>query len=228
MRKHNVKLRSFWKAKAFISIFDREANSKRSCGYADSILASTSCVIRASEYTDSRLDLPITLKSFKFHSFVKVSTVPSTDSNADQFLFSFYLKHMNLQYETWGASKITAVKVTGPIETESSPNAMFKVVRGSASQVHEFTLADLPCLNPYDWIMLYNLLLRDGQKYEAIIAHLKLMIVSYVQEVGKMDVEIVGLLRRKLSVLPKEALEGFDKLKSGKIYKEGWYVVFQA
>lgn len=43
-----------------------------------------------------------------------------------------------------------------------------------------------------------------------------------------MDVEIVDVLRRKPSAVPKEASEGFEKLKLGKIYKEGWYVVFQA
>ncbi|CAI9294288.1 unnamed protein product [Lactuca saligna] len=90
---------------------------------------------------------------------------------------------MKPQYEIWSASKITEVKVTGPIETESFANAKFKVVRGYVSQVHEFTLADLPCLNPYGWIMLYNLFLRDRQKYE--LSYLELMIVSYIQEVGK-------------------------------------------
>ncbi|CAI9289883.1 unnamed protein product [Lactuca saligna] len=128
----------------------------------------------------------------------------------------------------WCSRKITAFKVTGPIETDSFPNAEFKVVRGSASQVHKLTLVDLPCLNPYDWIMLYNLLLRDGQKYEPIIAHLKMRLVSYIQEVGKMDVERVVVLRRKPSVLHKEVPEGFKKLKLGNIYKEGLYVVFQA
>ena len=105
----------------------------------------------------------------------------------------------------WSASKITAVKVIGPIETENFPNAKFKVVRGSARQAHQFTLADQPCLDHYNWIMLYNLLLRNGQKYEPVITHLKLMIVLYVQEVGKMDMEIVVVLRRKASVLPKKA-----------------------
>ncbi|CAI9288599.1 unnamed protein product [Lactuca saligna] len=135
---------------------------------------------------------------------------------------------MRPQYETWNASKITTVKVTEPIETDSFPNAKFKVVRGSANQVHEFTLADLPCLNLYDWIMLYNLLLREEQKYKSVIAHLKLMIVSYIQEVGNMDVEIVVVLRRKPFAVPKEAPKGFEKLKLGKIHKEGWHVVFQA
>ncbi|CAI9277065.1 unnamed protein product [Lactuca saligna] len=101
--------------------------------------------------------------------------------------------------------KIIAVKVTGAIETESFPNAMFKVAKGSGSQVHKFTFADLPCLNPYDWIMLYNYFKR-----------------------WEMDVEITVVLRRKPFVQPKEASNGFEKLKLGKVYNEGWYVVFQA
>ncbi|CAI9262775.1 unnamed protein product [Lactuca saligna] len=134
---------------------------------------------------------------------------------------------MRPQYNTWSASNITTMKVIGPIETDSFPNAKFQVVKGSTSQVHEFTLADLLCINPYDWIMLYNLLLRDKKKYEHVIAHLKFMIILYIQEVGNMDVEIAVVLQRKPSDVPKEAPEGFEKLKLGKIYKESWYVVFQ-
>ena len=58
---------------------------------------------------------------------------------------------------------------------------------------------------------------RDEQKYEPVVAHLKQILVSYIQEVGKMYVEIVFVLRKKSSALPKEAPEGFDKMKSGKI-----------
>ena len=54
------------------------------------------------------------------------------------------------------------------------------------------------------------------------------MIISYIQEVGKMDVEIAKILRRKPSVLPKQAPEDLEKMKLGKIYKEGWYMVFPA
>ncbi|CAI9265059.1 unnamed protein product [Lactuca saligna] len=103
---------------------------------------------------DSQLDLPITPKTFKFRSFVKVVNIPTTDNSAYHFLFSFYLKHMKPWYETQSASKITAVKVTGPIETDGFPNAKLKVARGSSSQIYKFTLTDLPCLNPYKWIML--------------------------------------------------------------------------
>ncbi|CAI9270859.1 unnamed protein product [Lactuca saligna] len=98
----------------------------------------------------SQLDLPITLIVFRFHAFLNVSDAPITDSGVDHMLFSFYLKYMKPQYKTWYPNKINAVKVTGPIETDSFPNAKFKVARGLDSQVYKFTLADLPYLNPYD------------------------------------------------------------------------------
>ncbi|CAI9280416.1 unnamed protein product [Lactuca saligna] len=157
---------------------------------------------------DSQLDLPITLKAFEFRSFIKVVNVPLTDSGADHLLFSFYSKHTKPQYETWSAKKITFKKVSGPIETDSFPNAHFKVARGSTSQVCKFTLADLPFLNPYDWILLLNMLLKD----EPVVAHLKRMLISYIQEVGKMDVEIASVLRKRFFAFPKEAPEDYDKM----------------
>ncbi|CAI9279831.1 unnamed protein product [Lactuca saligna] len=135
---------------------------------------------------------------------------------------------MKPQYETRCTSKITSVKVTGPIKTDNFPNVMFKVARGSVSQLYGFTLADLSCLNPYDWIVLYNMLLRDKEKYEPIMSHLKLMIMSYIQDIGEMDVDIAKVLRKKPSVVPKEAPKDFEKLKPRKIYKDGWFVMYQA
>ncbi|CAH1427681.1 unnamed protein product [Lactuca virosa] len=129
---------------------------------------------------DSQLDLPITPKAFRFRAFIKVANAPFSDSTADQLLFAFYLKHMKPQFETWGASKIVVVKVTGPFETESFPNAKFKVARGSACQACEFTLADLPCLNPHDWMVIFNILLREKEKYEPVFSHLQLFISSYI------------------------------------------------
>ncbi|CAI9284360.1 unnamed protein product [Lactuca saligna] len=103
---------------------------------------------------------------------MKVVNVPLTDRGVDHMLFSFYLKHMKPQYETWPLRKIIVVKVKGPIETDRFPNAKFKVERGSASQCYEFTLANLPCLNPNEWLILYNMLLKDKMKYEPIMSHL--------------------------------------------------------
>lgn len=122
---------------------------------------------------DSQLDLPITPKAFQFRCFDKIVNVPLSDNGADQMLFSFYQKNMKPQYKTWSSKKITVVKVIRPIETDSFINARFKVGRGAASSVFEFTLVDLPRLNSFDWISILLLLLKDEQKFEPIVEHIK-------------------------------------------------------
>ncbi|CAI9302398.1 unnamed protein product [Lactuca saligna] len=129
---------------------------------------------------DSQLDLPLALKAFRYRAFVKFVDALLTDSKAGQMLFAFYLKHMKPQHENWSIHKIIAVKVTRLIETESFSNEKFKVGRGSSCQAYEFTLADLPCLNPHDWIVLYNMLLRAKEKYRPLMILLQLMIKSYI------------------------------------------------
>ncbi|CAI9285846.1 unnamed protein product [Lactuca saligna] len=109
---------------------------------------------------DLQLEFPVTLKAFLFRNF-------------DQL--------------TWSAMKITVVKDIGPIETESFVNAMFKDARGSECSVFEFSLADLPCLNPYAWITFLHFLNKEEKKYEPIVAHIKRMLVSYIYEVAKKD-----------------------------------------
>ncbi|CAI9299161.1 unnamed protein product [Lactuca saligna] len=110
---------------------------------------------------DSHLDFPITLKAFLFSSFNKVEKDPDSDHYANILLISFYLKNVKPLYEICSFMKITAVKVFGLIETESFLNVRFKTARGVLSLVFEFMLAELPCLNPFDWISLFHLLLKD-------------------------------------------------------------------
>ncbi|CAI9296934.1 unnamed protein product [Lactuca saligna] len=75
-------------------------------------------------------------------------------------------------------------------------------------------------------MVISNILLRNKEKYEPVVSHLQLLIKSYIQEVGMMDVEIATVLRQKLSTVPKEALKDFQKLKLGKNFKEGWFVMY--
>ncbi|CAI9289730.1 unnamed protein product [Lactuca saligna] len=80
--------------------------------------------------------------------------------------------------------------------------------------------ADLPCLNPYDWIMLIYLLMKEEKKYESVVDHIKRMLVSYTHEVAKMDVEIPSVLRKKPTVLPKSSVKDIEKMKLERIEKE--------
>lgn len=65
-------------------------------------------------------------------------------------MVDFYFTHSKLQYLTWSVQKIKIVKVTTPFTVGSFINVNFTVTRGSENVIHEFTLADLPNLNPHD------------------------------------------------------------------------------
>lgn len=100
--------------------------------------------------SDNKFDFPITLKAFLFRSFEKIANAPNSDNNVNQSLIAFYHKHGKPQHQTLSSKKIIVVKVVRPIEIESFVNARFKTARGAASSVFDFTVADLPYLNPFD------------------------------------------------------------------------------
>lgn len=65
------------------------------------------------------------------------------------------------------------VKVCSPVSAEDFVKVKFKGFRGSKKVINEFSLADLPFMNPFDWISLFNIFYKDAHKYEPIVAHLK-------------------------------------------------------
>lgn len=150
-----------------------------------------------------------------FRSFVTVANTPDFDTNVDKMLMEFYLEYAKPQYQTWSAQKITTVKVIVLVQTENSFNVKFNTPRGSMSAIFEFTLADLPCLNPYDWITLLHLLLKKEKKYEPLVDHIKRMLVSYVYEVAKLDIKIASVVKRKPIVLPQGKAKYINKMKMG-------------
>ncbi|CAI9292349.1 unnamed protein product [Lactuca saligna] len=60
------------------------------------------------------------------------------------------------------------------------------------------------------------------------MSHIQIMIKSYIQEIGEMNVEVAAVLRKKPSTVLQESPKDFEKLKLGKIYSKGWYVIYHA
>ncbi|CAI9303163.1 unnamed protein product [Lactuca saligna] len=87
------------------------------------------------------------------------------------------------------------------------------------SIIHEFTLADLPCLNPYDYIVLLHFLLWEEKKYELIVEHIKRMLGSYIYEVAKLESDIATVMHQKAVVLPHSSESDVNKMQMGKIDK---------
>ncbi|CAI9276993.1 unnamed protein product [Lactuca saligna] len=71
------------------------------------------------------------------------------------------------------------------------------------------------------------MLSKDEQKYEPIISHMRRMMICYIHEVAKMDVEIASMLKKRPVVKLGEEPMDFPKRKLGKIRKEDWSVMYQ-
>ena len=53
------------------------------------------------------------------------------------------------------------------------------------------------------------------------------MLICYIHEVAKMDMEIAYVLKKRPVVKPEEETMDFQKMKMGKIKKSNWIVVYQ-
>ncbi|KAL7594264.1 hypothetical protein Lser_V15G30938 [Lactuca serriola] len=166
---------------------------------------------------DSQFDMPLTRKAFIFHAFSNIFEVPHPNPEVDRELIEFYLKAARPQYQTWSAQKIVNVQVLKPYTEGRFINVRFRVIRGSARTEHLISLADLPNLNPHDWIVLHNILLTNEAEYGPIIDHLKRMLVCYIMEVALMDQEVATVFKKKPKIAPVGSASDLNQMKMGKI-----------
>lgn len=75
---------------------------------------------------DSHLDFWITPRAFLFRCFEQIEKAPLSANYINHMFFTFYLKYVKPQYETWRLQNMVAMKVYAPIETENFINVRFK------------------------------------------------------------------------------------------------------
>ena len=119
------------------------------------------------------------------------------------------------------------VKVYALFPMEHFANVKFRGFRGASHSGFDFTLAALPCMNLNDSISLFFIVSKEKVKYDPIISHLRRMLICYIYEVAKLDMEITLVLKKRPVVKPKEDTTYFQKRKLGKIKKADWSVVYQ-
>ncbi|CAI9276276.1 unnamed protein product [Lactuca saligna] len=105
------------------------------------------------------------------------------------------------------------VKPGFPVQTEDFVNIKFKGFIGSNHVLDEFSLLGLPFMNTYHWISLFHIITKEEKKYEPTIAHLKRMLICYIHEITKMDVEIESVLKKRPILNPEEQTKDVQKLK---------------
>ncbi|KAL7614214.1 hypothetical protein Lser_V15G07192 [Lactuca serriola] len=175
---------------------------------------------------DSQFDMPLTRKAFIFHAFDNIAEFPHPHPKVDRDLVEFYPRASQPQYQTWSAQKIINVRVLKPYREGNFTNVRFKVLRGSAKTEHAISLADLPNLNPHDWIILHNILLTNEAEYGPIIDHFKRMLVCYIMEVAKMDQEITSVFKKKPTISPVGSASDLNMMHMGKIDPKRNFVLF--
>ncbi|KAL7595028.1 hypothetical protein Lser_V15G29179 [Lactuca serriola] len=179
-----------------------------------------------SNTVDSQFDMPLTRKAFIFHAFSNVAEFPHPHPQVDRDLINFYLKASQPQYQTWSAQKIVNVRFLKPYSEGNFINIRFKVLQGSAKTEHAISLADLPNLNPHDWIIFHNILLTNEAEYGPIIDHFKRMLVCYIIEVALMDQEIASVLKKKPTISPVGSASDLNQMQMGKIDSRRNLVMF--
>ncbi|CAI9275376.1 unnamed protein product [Lactuca saligna] len=176
---------------------------------------------------ECQLYFPLIMKAFIFRTLDKVVDITLANLATNKNLFNFYVKQSKPQYEMWSLKCLSGVMVGKPFNSEGFANVYFRGFRGAINEVFDFILAGLPQMNHYDWIVLLSIVAKDPIKYEPIFQVLRSMIRGYIQEVGKMDVEIVKKLNRKPIVKPLDKPKVFENQKIGFIEKEPWSIVYQ-
>ncbi|KAL7600948.1 hypothetical protein Lser_V15G23566 [Lactuca serriola] len=175
---------------------------------------------------DSQFDMPLTRKAFIFHAFSNIFEVPHPNDELDRELIDFYLAAARPQYLTWSAQKIVNVRVLKPYVVGRFTNVKFKLIRGSARTAHLISLADLPNLNPHDWIVLYNILLTNEAEYGPILDHVKRMLACYIMEVALMDQEVATVFKKKPKIAPVGSASDLNQMQMGKIDPRRTSVMF--
>nr|KAJ0224063.1 hypothetical protein LSAT_V11C200061910 [Lactuca sativa] len=175
---------------------------------------------------DAQFHMPITRKTFIFHCFNLTAAIPSPDPKVDRDILEFYLEFAQPQYLTWSSKKITTLKFLKPYSAGKFINFKFKVTRGTEGSVHNITFADLPNLNPHDWILLNNIHLSNPQEYQPIIDHVKRILVYYIHEAAKIDQEIASAIHKRTTIKTMGRAGNVNTMVKGKIDSKYQTVMF--
>ena len=106
-------------------------------------------------------------------------------------------------------------------------NYKFQGVRGEEKKVVDFSCADLPLMNPYDWIKIHTILRkRNDDRYKNYLNHVGLMLKSYIIEIAKEDFEIADRFQRTVKA-PNDTSENIKNVRDVTILTDPWAVIYK-
>ena len=108
------------------------------------------------------------------------------------------------------------------------PDYKFEGIRGTAKKPVNFTCADLPLMNPFDWLNILWLLNRkkEPEKYKHYLVHIKSMLKCYISEIAKEDFEVAQKFDRTVEA-PNDTADNIDDVRDGSILVDPWSIVYK-
>ena len=101
-------------------------------------------------------------------------------------------------------------------------------MRGAEKKVSDISSADLPLMNPYDWIKMHSILKqKNDPKYQHYMNHLRLMIKSYIAEIAKEDFEISQRFERTVKAPNDTSDRITNEVRDGTILTDPWAIIYK-
>ena len=168
-------------------------------------------------------------KAFLYKAFVINAEVRKKIKNLDNVLINFYAQKAQPQHLVWITSKFVDIRAVGSESWGNNTLITYKFqgVRGDERKILNFSCADLPLMNLYDWIRIHSALRkRKEDKYKNYLQHVGLMIKAYIFEIAKKEFDLAEKFNRTV-VEPNDTSDRIKDLRDGTILTDPWVVVYK-
>ncbi|KAL4592545.1 hypothetical protein LXL04_005545 [Taraxacum kok-saghyz] len=174
-----------------------------------------------------QLDMPICPRAFIFKYMEPSPFFNGDNEMMNKILIDFHAKQSKLQQEVWSCIPIKTVQRIRRTDLISNAfyNWEFEITRGTEKTKSTITFADIPLMNPSDWINIHQIFVIKGEDYlKPHIKVFKLLMQHYMFEMGKFDLVAAELTKR----IPKTVEPiycDFGINSDGLITKDPWGIV---
>ena len=110
-----------------------------------------------------QLDMPICPRAFIFKYMEPLAFFNGDDEMMNKILIDFYTKKSRPQQEVWSCvpiKTIPRIRRTNLVEN-AFYNWEFDITRGTEKTKSSISFAELPLLNPSDWINIYQIMVLN-------------------------------------------------------------------
>ncbi|KAL4568114.1 hypothetical protein LXL04_023715 [Taraxacum kok-saghyz] len=174
-------------------------------------------------------DFPMSNRAFVYKAFVINPEVRKNIKNLDSVLINFYAEKAQPQHLVWSTSKLVQLHSVGTEGWKNNTliNYRFQGFRGEEKIVCNFSCADLPLMNPYDWIKIHTMLRkRNDDRYKYYLNHITQMLKCYITEIAKEDYEIANRFKCTVKA-PNDTSAKIKDVRDGSILTESWAVIYK-